>query len=89
MRLLGAILKAKVLSGHPQHLRERPCIGPVPHERVGRTCLTDQGFSRRYEISYRGVKLPRVSAAFRRSYLRREAGLPHVGHQAVAQWAFN
>jgi hypothetical protein len=63
MRLLGAILKAKVLSGHPQHLRERPCIGPVPHERVGRTCLTDQGFSRRYEISYRGVKLPRVSAA--------------------------
>jgi hypothetical protein len=45
---------------------------------LGPTCLTDQGFSRRHRISYRGVKLPRVSAAFGRFYLRRGAGLPQV-----------
>jgi len=31
------------------------------------------------------VKLPRVSAAFGRFYLRRGAGLPQVGHRAEAQ----
>ena len=36
------------------------------------------GFSPPYEISYRGVKLPMVSAAFGRFQLRREADLPQV-----------
>ena len=53
-------------------------IGPVPHQRLGPARLADRSFSRRYEISYRAVKLPRVSAAFERFYLRRGAGLPQV-----------
>jgi hypothetical protein len=47
----------------------------------------DRGFSRPYEISYRGVKLPRVSAALGRSDLRRGAALPQMGcksHQHAA-----
>jgi hypothetical protein len=38
----------------------------------------DQGFSGPYDTSYRGLKLPWVSAAFGRSYLRYEADLPQV-----------
>jgi hypothetical protein len=40
-----------------------------------------RGFSPPYEISYGGLKLPRVSAALGRFHLRRWAGLPQVGHQ--------
>ena len=39
----------------------------------------DRGFIPPYDISYRGLKLPRVSAAFGRFELRREADLPQVG----------
>jgi len=39
----------------------------------------DHGFSRPCHISYRGLKLPRVSAVFGRSGLRRETDLPQVG----------
>ena len=38
----------------------------------------DRSFNRRYGISYRGVKLPRASAALRRFWVRREVGLPQV-----------
>ena len=37
-----------------------------------------QGFTPPYDISYRGLKLPRVSAAIGRFYLRRGADLPQV-----------
>jgi hypothetical protein len=37
-----------------------------------------EGFSLPYKISYRAVKLPRVSAALGRFYLRRGADLPQV-----------
>ena len=60
----------------PEHLpREPPRIGPSAPAPI---TPADRGFSPPYEISYRGVKLPRVSAAFGRSYLRREADLPQV-----------
>jgi hypothetical protein len=36
------------------------------------------GFSQPYEISYGGLKLPRVSAALGRSHLRSGADLPQV-----------
>jgi hypothetical protein len=39
------------------------------------TLTSDQGFSRSYDISYRGLKLPRVSAGLG----RHEADLPQVG----------
>jgi hypothetical protein len=38
-----------------------------------------QSFTRTYDISYRGLKLPRVSVAFGRCCLRRGADLPQVG----------
>jgi hypothetical protein len=38
----------------------------------------DRSFSPPFDISYRAVKLPRVSAAFGRYYLRREADFPQV-----------
>ena len=41
-----------------------------------------QGFTPPYDISYRGLKLPRVSAVFGRSHLRREAGSPQVDPNA-------
>ena len=40
--------------------------------------LARSGFSPPPRISYRGLKLPRVSAALERSYLRRGAELPQV-----------
>ena len=51
----------------------------MPHQRLGPARLADRGFSRSYNISYRGVKPARVSAASRRIYLRCGAGLPQVG----------
>jgi hypothetical protein len=36
-------------------------------------------FDPTYDISYGGLKLPRVSAGFRRSYLRRDTDLPKEG----------
>jgi predicted MPP superfamily phosphohydrolase len=56
-------------------------IGPVPRQGLGPARLADRSFSRRYEISYRGVKLPRVSAAYRAflpaARARFAAGGPH------------
>ena len=40
---------------------------------------SDPGFGRPYDISYGGLKLPRVCAGFRRSYLRRGPIMPQVG----------
>ena len=37
------------------------------------------GFGPPYDIPYGGLKLPRVGAEFRRSYLRSDADLPQVG----------
>ena len=80
MRLLGAVPDPNVPSAHPQHPRERhPRISPVPHQRPGPARLADRGFSQSYNISYRGLKLPRVSAALGRSELRHGADLPQVG----------
>ena len=71
------------LAATPKHLRPRqPCIGPVPRQCLGPVRLADRSFSRRYEISYRGVKLPRVSAASGPFYLRREPDLPQADHIA-------
>jgi hypothetical protein len=59
-----------------QNPRQRcPRIGPVPDH----LARLDRGFTPPYEISYRGLKLPRVSAAHGRSYLRRGADLSQVG----------
>ena len=44
-------------------------------------CLGFQGFTRSCPISYRGLKLRRVSAALGRCYLRREADLPQVARR--------
>jgi len=42
----------------------------------------ERGFTPPYEISYRGVKLPKVSAALGCFDLRRGADLPLVGYPA-------
>jgi hypothetical protein len=49
-------------------IRSQPVLSP-----------SSAGFSRPYDISYRRVKLPRVSAALGGSELRRGADLPQVG----------
>jgi hypothetical protein len=46
--------------------------------------VSDQRFSQRHEISYCGLKLPRVSAALVRCYLRSGADLPQVAKYAIA-----
>jgi hypothetical protein len=46
-------------------------LGPADHH--------DQGFSGPSHISYRGVKLPGISAAFGEFYLRHGADLPQMG----------
>ena len=70
-RLICLSLIEKSSTAHPQNLRERrPRIGPVPHQRFGPARLADRGLTSPYEISYRGVKPPRVSAGFGRSDLR-------------------
>jgi hypothetical protein len=46
--------------------------------------VADQGFTPPYDISYRGVKLRRLSAALGRSYLRPEPDLPQVGRPSLA-----
>jgi hypothetical protein len=49
-------------------------------EGLARGFLADQGFSPPYKISYRGVKLPRVSEALGGSDLRYRADfLPRIG----------
>jgi hypothetical protein len=50
----------------------------MPHQRLGPARLTGRGFSPPHEISYRGVKLARVSAALGRFELLREADVPQV-----------
>jgi hypothetical protein len=86
-----ALPHPNVLGGHPEHPREREAgISPVPHQcpwRLCRSCgrrwscpLADRSFTRPYKISYRSVKLPRVSATFGPCYLRCGADLPQVGH---------
>src|SRR6516162_4895694 len=73
-RLGIAVLHLNDLGGHLQHRRDcQAGIGSVPHQGVGPDGLTDRGFGRPYEISYRGLKLPRVSAALGRSDLWRGA----------------
>jgi hypothetical protein len=87
--LIGAVPLQNLPGSHPQHLRERRLrISPVPHERLGPTSLTDRGFSQPYEISYRGVKLPMVSAALgallaavRGGFCRRWRSLPKVSRR--------
>jgi hypothetical protein len=46
---------------------------------VVRSFLPDQGFTPPYEISYRGVILPRIAAGLGLSYLQRGTDLPQVG----------
>jgi hypothetical protein len=66
------------LSDRPQHSRERlPRIHSVPHERWTNS-MANRGFNPPYDISYRGLKPPRVSAALGRCYLRSGADLPQV-----------
>jgi hypothetical protein len=65
-RLADGSWRQNVLRGHPQHLRQRhPCISPASPVTnpnwPGPT--TDQGISPLYEIAYRDLKLPRISAA--------------------------
>jgi hypothetical protein len=55
----------------------RPVAGVIRSRLV--LSPSGSGFSRRNEISYRGVKLPRVAAALGRLDLRRGADLPQVG----------
>jgi hypothetical protein len=63
----------------PQHLREsRPPSAPChtsdfgwPAPAPSTPYAPDRSFSPPYEISYRGVKLPRISAALGPCYLRR------------------
>ena len=71
----------------PQHGREREArgIGSVPHQRLCRSrrgrwsCpRPNRGFNWPYEIPYRGLKLPRISAALGYCYLRSGADLPQV-----------
>ena len=50
----------------------------MPHQGLGPARLARPDFTRSYDIPYRGVKPPRVSAALGRFYLRRGADLPQV-----------
>jgi len=59
----------------------RPGAGVIRSRLVLSLC--GSGFAPPYEISYRGVKLPRVSAALGCFWLRRGAGLPQVGERAI------
>jgi hypothetical protein len=52
----------------------RPAAGVIRKAKSPRL-----GFSQPYEISYRGVKLPRISAALGRCYLRHGSDLPQGG----------
>jgi hypothetical protein len=70
-----ALPHPNVLGGQPEHGREREAgIRAVPYQAVRPSRLagpmTDQGFSPPYKISYRGLKLPSISAAFAICYLR-------------------
>ena len=56
-----------------------PGSAPCRTSALDQARLAGPGFTRSYDISYRGVKLPRVSAALGRSYLRRGADLPQAG----------
>jgi hypothetical protein len=56
-RPIGAVVDPDVSAAPYQR---RPRLGPMPHQRVGRS---PPGFQTAIQISYRGVKLPSVSAA--------------------------
>jgi hypothetical protein len=67
------------IARRPQHgRRSHPGINCMSHEGLGLPGLAEWSFTRPYKTSYRGLKLPRVSAAFGRSYLRLQADLPQV-----------
>src|SRR5215469_11623884 len=53
----------------------------MPNQRLGPTRLDDQSFDRRYNILYRVLKLPKVSAALARFYMRPGISLPQVDHR--------
>jgi hypothetical protein len=57
--------------------------GPRQYRRVGSRFWQGEGFSPPYEISYRGMKPPKVSAALGCFYLRRRTDLPQVGSVAT------
>jgi hypothetical protein len=62
----------------PAPRQRQPRVGPTPHQRAGPALPADRDFGSPYEISYRGVKLSRVSAGVGRFCLRRGADLPQV-----------
>jgi hypothetical protein len=79
--LLEPAAHPNVLGGKPENGRECEAgISPVPHQCLGPARLADRGFSRSYEISYRGLKLPRISAVLGRCHMRSGADFPQVGH---------
>ena len=55
----------------------------MPYQRLGRTCLTDRSFSRPYGIRYRGLKLPKVSAALECFLLAASNGFAAGGPDTV------
>ena len=67
-----------------QHPRQRhPRIGAAARQGARPARLAGQGFARTYDISYRGLKLPRVSAGLGRCYLQRAPERPwHAVHIA-------
>src|SRR5215831_18007928 len=66
------------------HHQNFPAATPrTPANAFDRPVWLDPGFPPPYGISYRGVKLPRVSAGFGRLGLRRGADLPQVGNPAI------
>jgi hypothetical protein len=78
LRLLRAVPHPNILGRYSQHpSKRRPRVGPVPHQRLAQP-PPNRGFTPPYGISYRGVKLLRLSAALGRSDLRRGADLPQV-----------
>lgn len=85
MSSFGPPARPQAPAAHPpraaQGLRSTP-LSLAPAKEV-HALLVDRGFSPPYEISYRGLKLPRVSAAFRRRHLRRGTDLPQVGRRRL------
>jgi hypothetical protein len=78
--LFAAAPRPNVPGADPQHPRQcRPRIDPCRTRALDRLVWPDRGFSPPYKISYRDVKLSRVSAALGRFELRREADLPQEG----------
>jgi hypothetical protein len=76
--LTGSGVPAAAASIIPLRIGEARRGAGATHSRLALS-PSGSGFSPPYDISYRGVKLPRVSAALGGSELRRGTDLPQVG----------